>query len=99
MIALSSTVLAWYQQQIAPPLAIFKDAADKKARISIHQVINLNAGGLGTDPHHHMGNTLNLLKLRRKRGALEFSTLCHLCGPHQVTGARIFRAWRRSLSR
>lgn len=44
MIAITPTVLDWYRQRIAPPLAIFKDAEAKQRRISIHEIINLNAG-------------------------------------------------------
>ena len=33
MIAVTPTVLEWYRQQIAPPLAIFKEAANKQAAI------------------------------------------------------------------
>lgn len=47
MIALTSAILEWYQQQTAPPLAIFKQSADKRRRISIHEVVNLNAGAWG----------------------------------------------------
>lgn len=43
MIAITPTVLDWYRQRIAPPLAIFKDAEAKQRRISIHEIINLNA--------------------------------------------------------
>lgn len=99
MIALTSAVLEWHQQQTAPPLAIFKKAADKRRRISIHEVINLNAGGLGIDPRHEVSNTLNILKMRRRRGALRIETVRNMGKPHQVTGGRIFRAWTKANSR
>lgn len=46
MIAITPTVLDWYRQQIAPPLAIFKHAESQQRRISIHEIINLNAGAV-----------------------------------------------------
>jgi|AGFT01.1.fsa_nt_gi hypothetical protein len=101
MIALTSTVLEWYQQQIAPPLAIFKQAADKRRRISIHEIINLNAGGKVYTPGqgYNMGNTLALLSLRRKRQRLTLESLRTMQPPHRITGHRIARAWTRANSR
>lgn len=96
MIALNSTVLQWYQQQTSPPLAIFKNVIEKRRKISIHEVVNLNAGGLSSDSLHEMSNTLNILKLRRQRQAMDLSTLCNMGKPHEVTGSRIFRAWRKA---
>ncbi|UTC25366.1 hypothetical protein P7_176 [Pectobacterium phage vB_PcaM_P7_Pc] len=101
MIALSPMVLEWYRQQATPPLAIFKEAASKQRRISIHEIINLNAGGKVYTPGqgYNMGNTLVLLSLRRKRQRLTLESLRMMGQPHQVTGDRIARAWNRANSR
>ena len=101
MIAITSTVLDWYRQQIAPPLAIFKQAESKQRRISIHEIINLNAGAapFNPGPGRNMGNTLAVLRLRRKRSALTLESLRIMGDPHRVTGRRIARAWERSNNR
>lgn len=99
MIAVTSTVLEWYRQQIAPPLAIFKEAESKQRRISIHTIININARLPSYDSSHHMGNTLALLRLRRKREPITVESLRTLGRPHQVTGPRIARAMNRANSR
>lgn len=99
MIAITSTVLDWYRQQIAPPLAIFKEAESKQRRISIHEIIKLNAGEKMNNNHYHLGNTLAILSLRRKRSALTLESLRALQPPHRVTGERIARAWERANSR
>lgn len=101
MIAITSTVLDWYRQRIAPPLAIFKRAEAKQRRISIHEVINLNAGGTPyrPGPGREMGNTLAILKLRRKRSALTLDSLAYLQPPHTITGKRIARAWTKANNR
>ena len=99
MIALSPMVLEWYRQQIAPPLAIFKQAESKQRRISIHEIITLNAGEKMNNARSHMGNTLALLSLRRKRQRLTLESLRMMGQPHQVTGDRIARAWNRASSR
>ncbi|AFH21055.1 hypothetical protein CL97_gp171 [Cronobacter phage CR9] len=99
MIAITPTVLDWYRQQIAPPLAIFKQAESKQRRISIHTIININARLPAFDSSHHMGNTLAILSLRRKRSALTLDSLRMMQPPHRVTGHRIARAWERANSR
>ena len=101
MIAITPTVLDWYRQQIAPPLAIFQQAERKQRRISIHEVINLNAGEVpfNPGPGRNMGNTLAVLSLRRKRGALTLESLHTMQHPHNVTGKRIARSWERANNR
>lgn len=99
MIAVTSTVLEWYRQQIAPPLAIFKEAESKQRRISIHEVIKLNAGEKMNNNHYHIGNTLALLRLRRKREPITVESLRTLGRPHQVTASRIARSLNRANSR
>lgn len=101
MIAITSTVLDWYRQRIAPPLAIFKEAEAKQRRISIHEIINLNAWGTPyrPGPGREMGNTLAILKLRRKRSALTLGSLNVMQAPHRVTACRIARAWIKANSR
>lgn len=101
MIAITPTVLDWYRQQIAPPLAIFKQAESKQRRISIHEIINLNAGAVpfNPGPGRNMGNTLALLSLRRKRQRLTLESLHMMGDPHRVTGRRIARAWERANGR
>lgn len=98
MIAITSTVLNWYRQQAAP-LAIFEKVASKQRPISIHTIINLNARLPAFDSSHHMGNTLALLSLRRKRQRLTIESLRMMGDPHRVTGDRIARAWNRANSR
>lgn len=101
MIAVTPTVLDWYRQQIAPPLAIFKQAESKQRRISIHEIINLNAGAVpfNPGPGRNMGNTLAILSLRRKRSALTLDSIRMMGDPHRVTGRRIARAWGRANGR
>lgn len=101
MIAITPTVLDWYRQQIAPPLAIFKHAESQQRRISIHEIINLNAGAVpfNPGPGRNMGNTLAILSLRRKRSALTLESLRMMGDPHRVTGHRIARAWERANGR
>ena len=98
---LSLTVLSWYQQRKAPPLAIFKKAAEKRHLISIHAIINLNAGGLGIDPRHEISNTLNILKLRRKRGLTAPEMLWDLTTSpqHKNTARRFLRGLERANAR
>lgn len=101
MINVSSTVLNWYRQQAAPPLRVFQEAAKKQRRITIHQIINLNAGPKTYSPGqgYNMGNTLALLNLLRKRRALTLESLRTMGDPHRVTGERIARAWERANGR
>jgi len=95
MINLSSTVFSWWQQQQKAP-RMFANVAEKRTSISIHQIINLNNGkGL----HYRIDNTLALLHLVRKRGALTPDYLQGVRGDHQVTAWRILRAWQRSNKR
>lgn len=101
MIAITPTVLDWYRQRIAPPLAIFKDAEAKQRRISIHEIINLNAGGTPyhPGPGREMNNTLAILKIRRKRSSLTLDSLHTMQPPFQVTGKRIARSWTKANDR
>ncbi|MFP8823444.1 hypothetical protein, partial [Enterobacter cloacae] len=78
-----------------------KQAESKQRRISIHEIINLNAGAVpfNTGPGRNMGNTLALLSLRRKWSALTLDSLRIMGDPHRVTGRRIARAWERANGR
>lgn len=100
MIALTTTVLTWYQQKKMPRL--FRKALEKQRPVSIHEVINANAYQKvvrGVDYYNHMGNTLNLLKLVRKRGGLTSAFIRGIGKPHVVTGSRILRGLNRAKSR
>lgn len=102
MINTSSTVLTWYQQRKAPPLKLFQSAVDKMSKVSIHSVVNLNAGDIGQDPKHKMSNTLALLRLVQKRGDFCFGYLKKLSlqeGPHKQNAYRLRRRWEKANSR
>lgn len=95
MINLSNTVFSWWQQQQKAP-RLFASVAEKRTPITIHQIVNLNNGkGL----HYRTDNTLALLHLVRKRGALTPDYLEKVRGDHQVSAWRILRAWQRSNKR
>jgi len=102
MINTSLTVLAWYQQRKAPPLKLFHGAFDKMAKVTIHSVVNLNAGGIRHDPRHKVANTLSLLRLVRKRGELSIDYLERVSlreGPHKDNAYRFMRRWLKANSR
>lgn len=102
MINTSSTVLAWYQQRKAPPLKLFQSAVDKMTKVSIHSVVNLNAGGIGQDHKHKVSNTLALLRLVRKRGDLSvdyLETVSLREGPHKDNAYRLMRRWLKANNR
>lgn len=95
MINLSSVIFTWWQQQQQAP-RLFANVAAKQQRITIHQVINLNSGkGL----HYRTDNTMALLHLVSKRGALTPDYLEKVRGDHQITAWRILRAWNKSKAR
>lgn len=101
MINLSVTVLNWYQQRSAPRL--FSQAFEKQRKISIHEIINLNASkdGKRNYDYHNVTNTLSLFKMVRSRAGLsqayleDVATRTH-CNPHHNTAARIVRRLNRS---
>lgn len=93
MINLSGIVFSWYKQQQSIP-HLFTAAATKQRKISIHEVVNLNAGIiLGNG---NIGNTLSLLRMARKRGALTTEYLQTVGKPHKIVAIRILRAWNKS---
>lgn len=95
MINLSSVIFTWWQQQ-QQAARLFASVAGKRTPITIHQIVNLNNGkGL----HYRTDNTLALLHLVRKRGALTPDYLEKVRGDHQVSAWRILRAWQRSNKR
>lgn len=95
MINLSSTVFSWWQQQQKAP-RLFARVAEKRTPITIHQIVNLNNGnGL----HYRTDNTLALLHLVRKRGALTPDYLATVSATHRITAARILRSWQRANKR
>lgn len=96
MIALTSTVLNWYQQKKGPRL--FAAALAKQYRVSIHAVVNANAGGRdkrGLNFH----NTLALLCMRRKREPITREYLLSLGVQHHFSAARILKRWDKAKAR
>lgn len=95
MINLSSTVFSWWKQKQKSP-KLFAKVSEKRSLITIHQVINLNGG---KSLYYRNSNTLALLYLVRKRGALTPDYLQSVTGDHKIHAMRILRAWQRSNKR
>lgn len=98
MIALTETVLRWYQQHKTPKL--FAQAIGKQRRISINEIVNINAQKKGDKrPNTELGNTLSLLCLVRRRGACLREYLRCVGYPHRKTADRLLRRLHRADSR
>lgn len=96
MIALTSTVLNWYQQKKVPRL--FAAALAKQHRVTIHAVINANAGGRDKRGlNFHI--TLALLCLRRKCEPITREYLLSLGVQHRNNATRILKRWDKAKAR
>jgi hypothetical protein len=97
MIALTTTVLNWYQQKKGPRL--FASVLAKQHRVSIHAVVNANAASKDKPLGHNFGNTMALLYLRRKREPITVYYLISLREPHRNNADRILKRWIRAKGR
>lgn len=92
MINLSSTVYSWYVQKTTKIPKMFDNIQQNK--ISIHRIINLNAGIKNRDLSKD--NTVSLLKLVRKNGRLTRGYLESVSDTHKLNCQRILRKLLKS---
>ena len=92
MINLSSIVYSWYVQKTTKIPKMFDSIQQNK--ISIHRIVNLNAGI--KNRYLSKDNTVNLLKLVRKNGRLTLDYLESVSDIHKINCQRILRKLLKS---